>query len=157
MHCWKKKSYSSLYIHRKDWCRSWSSNTLAIWCKELTHWKRPWCWETLTAGGEGDNRGWDGWMASPMWWPWVWVGSGSWWWDREAWACCSLQGCKELDMTEWWNWTELNGKTQGRLKFPNGVEDEQIIFCKEAKNRWGIWKQYGETKRTQLWLQTWWV
>ena len=67
-----------LNIHRKNWC--WSLNTLATWCKELTHWKRPWCWERLKVGGEGDNRGWDGWMASLAQWTWVWVGSGSWWW-----------------------------------------------------------------------------
>ena len=42
--------------------------------------KRPWCWERLKAGGEGSNRGWDGWMASPTQRTWVWVGSGSWWW-----------------------------------------------------------------------------
>ena len=47
---------------------------------ELTHWKRPWCWEGLGAGGEGDDKGWDGWMASLMRWTWVWVNSGSWWW-----------------------------------------------------------------------------
>ena len=47
---------------------------------ELTHWKRPWCWEGLGAGGEGDDRGWDGWMASLTGWTWVWVNSGSWWW-----------------------------------------------------------------------------
>ena len=58
---------------------SWNSNTLATWCEELTHWKRPWCWERLKVGGEGDNRGWDGWMASPTWWTWVWTSSGSWW------------------------------------------------------------------------------
>ena len=52
---------------------------LATWCEELTHWKRPWCWERFRAGGEGDNRGWDGWMASPTWWTWVWVNSGSYW------------------------------------------------------------------------------
>ena len=46
----------------------------------MTHWKRPWCWEGLGAGGEGDNRGWDGWMVSPTRWTWVWVNSGSWWW-----------------------------------------------------------------------------
>ena len=46
----------------------WSLNTLATWCKETTHWKRPWCWERLKAGREGDNRGWDGWMASPTRW-----------------------------------------------------------------------------------------
>ena len=48
--------------------------------EELTHWKRPWCWERLGAGGEGDDRGWDGWMALPTRWKWVWVNSGSWWW-----------------------------------------------------------------------------
>ena len=53
---------------------------LATWCEELTHWKRPWCWERLRAGGEGDDRGWDGWMVSPTWWTWVWVTSRSWWW-----------------------------------------------------------------------------
>ena len=50
------------------------------WCKELTHWKRPGCWERLKAGGEGEDRGWDGWMASPIRWIWVWVSSRSWWW-----------------------------------------------------------------------------
>ena len=57
-----------------------SANTLATWCKELTHQKRPWCWERLKAGGEGDNRGWDGWMVSPTQWAWVWASSGSWCW-----------------------------------------------------------------------------
>ena len=52
----------------------------ATWCKELTHWKRPWCWGKLRAGGEGDNRGQDGCMASPTRLTWVWEGSGSWWW-----------------------------------------------------------------------------
>ena len=47
---------------------------------ELTPWKRPWCWERLKAGGEGDNRGWDGWMASLTWWTWLWGNSGSCWW-----------------------------------------------------------------------------
>ena len=46
----------------------------------LTHRERPWFWEGLGAGGEGDNRGWDGWMASPTQWAWVWENSGSWWW-----------------------------------------------------------------------------
>ena len=59
---------------------SWNSNTFATWCKELTHLKRPWFWESLRAGGEGDNRGWNGWMASPTLWTWVWVISGSWRW-----------------------------------------------------------------------------
>ena len=53
--------------------------TLATSCKELTHWKSLWCWEGLGAR-EGDDRGWDGWMASLTRWTWVWVNSGSWWW-----------------------------------------------------------------------------
>ena len=67
-------------IHWKDWCWSWNSNTLATSCEELTHWKRPWCWEGFGAGGEGDDRGWDGWMASPTRWTRIWVNSGNWWW-----------------------------------------------------------------------------
>ena len=55
-------------------------HTLATSCEELTHWKRRWCWEGLGAGGEGDDRGWDGWMALPTRWTWVWVNSQSWWW-----------------------------------------------------------------------------
>ena len=54
--------------------------TSATWCKELTPWKRLWRWERLKAGGEGDDRRWDGWTLSPTWWTWVWVNSGSWWW-----------------------------------------------------------------------------
>ena len=71
---------SALNIHWKDCCWSWRSNPLATWCKELTHCKRPWWWERLKAGGEGDDRGWDGWMASPTQCTWVWVNSRSWWW-----------------------------------------------------------------------------
>ena len=78
------KGNQSLNIHWKDWCWSWNSNTLATWCKEPTHWERPLCWERLKAGGERDDRGWDGWMASPTWWTWVWVNLGSWWWTGRA-------------------------------------------------------------------------
>ena len=58
---------------------SWNSNNLASWWEELTHLKRSWCWERFKAGGEGDDRGWDCWMASPTQWTWVWEDSGSWW------------------------------------------------------------------------------
>ena len=70
---------SVLGVHWKDWCWHWNFNTLATWCEELTHWKRPWWWERLRAG-EGNDRGWDGWVASLTQWTWVWVDSGSWWW-----------------------------------------------------------------------------
>ena len=97
-----------LGVHRKDWCWSWNSNTLAISCKELTHWKRLWCWEGLGAGGEGDNRGWDGWMASPTWWTWVWVNFGIWWWTGRPGVLwfMGLQTVRHDWVTEL-NWTEL--------------------------------------------------
>ena len=73
-----KGNQSWIFIGRNE-CWSWNSNTLATWCEELTHWKRPCCWERLKVGGEGDDRGWDGWTASPTRWTWVWINSGSWW------------------------------------------------------------------------------
>ena len=96
---------SVLGVHWKDWCWSWNSNTLATWCEELTHLKRPWCWDRLRAGGEGDDRGWDGWMASLTRWTWVWVDSGSWWWTGRPGVLWVTAG---LDTTEWLNWTEYN-------------------------------------------------
>ena len=77
-----KGDQSWVFIGRTDAEAETPSNTLATSCEELTHWKRPWCWEGLGAGGEGDDRGWDGWMASPTRWTWVWVNSG----------CCWLTG-----------------------------------------------------------------
>ena len=74
-----KGDQSWVFIGRTD-AEAENSNTLATWCEELTHWKRLWCWEGLGAGGEGDDRGQDGWMASPTWWTWVQVNSRSWWW-----------------------------------------------------------------------------
>ena len=62
------KGDQSLGVHWNDWCWSWNCNTLATSCEELTHWKRPWCWERLKAGVEGDDIGWDGWMASATRW-----------------------------------------------------------------------------------------
>ena len=90
---------SVLGVHWKDWCWSWNSNTLATSCEVLTCWKRPWCWEGLGAGGEGDNRGWDGWMASPTRWAWVWVNSGSLWWTGKPGVLWFM------DTTERLNWT----------------------------------------------------
>ena len=97
---------SVLNIHWKDWCWSCNSNTLATWCEELTHWKRLWYWERLKAGGEGDNRGWNGWMHH-----WLdghefeqvpGIGNG-----QGRLVCCSPWGCKELDITEQLNWNEF--------------------------------------------------
>ena len=101
---------SVLNIHWKGWCWSWSSNTLATWYEEPTHWKKPWCWERLRAGGERDDRGWDGWMASLTQWTWVWVNSGSWWRIGVLQSMGSPRvGCNWV--TEL-NWNEI-GQTKG--------------------------------------------
>ena len=116
----------------KDWCWSWSSNTLATWCEELTHWKRLWHWERLKVGGEGDDRGWDVWMASPTWWTWVkqalgvGVGIGD---GQGSLACCSPWGRKVGHnwVTEL-NWTELmpchcgNGTVENRMAVPQKMK-----------------------------------
>ena len=83
---------------------NWNSSTLATSCEELTHWKRLWCWEGLRAGGEGDDRGWDGWMASLTQWTWVWVNSGSWWWTGRP-GVLWFMGSQRVEQ----NWaTEVN-------------------------------------------------
>ena len=83
-------------------------HTLATWCKELTHLKRPWCWERLKVGGEGGDRGWAGWMASPTRWTWVWVSSGCWWSTGEPGVPQSMGSQKS--QTRLSNWTELSTK-----------------------------------------------
>ena len=72
-----KGNKSWIFIRRTD--AKLKLHMLATWCKDLNHWKRPWCWERLKAGREGDDRGWNSWMASPTQWTWVWASSRSWW------------------------------------------------------------------------------
>ena len=74
-----------------------------IW-KELTHLKKPWCWERVKAGGEGDNGGWDGWMASLTRWTWVWAGFRNWWWTGKPGVLQSME-LQRVRHTEWLNWT----------------------------------------------------
>ena len=102
---------SVLGVHWKDWCWSWSSSPLATWCKELTHWKRLWHWEGLRTGGEGDDRGWDGGMASLARWKWVWVNSGSWWWTGKPGVLQSM-GSQRIrhDWATELNWKGINRK-----------------------------------------------
>ena len=77
-----KGNQSWIFTGRTD-AKAETPNNLATWCEELTHLKRPWCWARLKAGGEGDDRGWDGWIASWTQWTWVWASSRSWWWTRK--------------------------------------------------------------------------
>ena len=102
----------SCWIHKNE-----NSSTLATGCKELTHWKRPWCWERLRAGGEGDDRGWDGWMASLTRWIWVWVNSGTWWWTGMP-GVLRFIGSQRVthDCVTELNWTE-----------------EENLFCNETQ------------------------
>ena len=82
------------------------AETPILWPPDAKNWllgKRPWCWERLKAGGEGDDRGWDGWMASPTGWTWVWVNSLSWWWIGRA----AVHGVTK-SQTRLNDWTELS-------------------------------------------------
>ena len=86
----------------KERCWSWN---YTCW-EELIHWKRPWCWERLRAGGEGEDRGWDGWMASLTRWTWVWVDSGSRWWTARP-GVLQFMGSQRVrhDWVTELNWT----------------------------------------------------
>ena len=118
----------NLNVHWKDWCWSWNSNTLATWCEELSHLKRPWCWERLKAGGEGDDRGWDGWIASLTQWTWVWVNSGSWWWTGRP---GMLQSMGSQRVTHDWV-TELNWTDHALYKSPK-TELHYILCIKNIR------------------------
>ena len=104
-----KGNQSWIFIGRTDA----ETETPILWPPDAKNWltrKEPWCWERLKAGGEGDDRGWDGWMASPILWTWVWVSSGS--WCRQGAWCAEVHGvtksrtqlsdCTELNWTEYY-------------------------------------------------------
>ena len=98
-----KRDQSWVFIGRTDA----ETETPILWpLDELTHLKRPWCWERLKAGREGNNKGGDGWMASPTRWTWVWAapGAGD---EQGSPVCCSPRGCKESDTTEGLIWSDL--------------------------------------------------
>ena len=108
---------------------------LATWCEELTHLKRPWCWERLRAGGEGDDRGWDGWMASPTQWTWVWVDSRSWWWTGRPGV---LQSMGSQRVGHDWA-TELNWKNKEYHEFCLGIKVYKDRLVKLGKWDKGLW------------------
>ena len=92
---------SVLNIHWKDWCWSWNSNILATWFEKLIHWKRPWCWERLKAGGEGDDRRWCGWMASLTQWTWLWANSMREWRTEEPGVLWSKITKSQTRLSNW--------------------------------------------------------
>ena len=110
------------------------SSTLATSCEELTHWKRPWCWEGLGAGGEGDDRGWDGWMASLTWWTLSLSELRELVTDREAW-CAVIHGFAK-SRTHLSDWTKLNCRLQNWEKIiATGKLSKKLIskICKLLK------------------------
>ena len=152
---WRRSALGFLW---KEWCWSWNSSTLVTSCEELTHWKRLWCWEGLGAGGQGDDRGWDGWMASLTRWTWVWVNSGSWWWTGRP-SVLWFMGSQRVghDWATELNWTEVLGRKKrvimmgerdfrkdghGRLYWEGNIltkiwmRKKQSIGRSEFKDKW---------------------
>ena len=128
-------------MHWKNWRWSWNSNTLATWCNELTHLKRPWCWERLKAGGEGDDRGWDGWMASLTQWTWVCVNSESWWWTGKPGILHSM-GLQRVGR----DWVTELTEHLNRCFWAVVLEEtlESLLDCKDIKPV--------NSKRIQSWI-----
>ena len=129
-----------LFIYLK---LSWNSSTLATSCEELTHWKGLWCWEGLGAGRKGDDRGWDGWMAPPTRWRWVWVNSGSWWWTGRA-GVLWFMGSQRVgqDWATEMNWTDyVYFHVLEPPLFENIIhEDQYKISYWNKLYLWGVWK-----------------
>ena len=125
----------------EDWCWSWNSSTLATWCEELTQWKRSWCWERLRAGGEGDDRGWDGWMASSTPWTWVWVDSGCWWCTGRP-GMLQFMGSQRIgqDWATELNWMRTYCVAQG------------TVF---KTLRWPNWEGNPKRKRRYMYRNSW--
>ena len=131
-------------------CGEWATTILKLKLQYLGHLmrradslKRPWCWERSKAGGEGDNRGWDSWMASPTQWTWVWVNSRSWWWTGRP---------GMSSQTRQRDWTELNylQEQQGEsISWKKNQVSVKTISkssgnghrkkSQEGGNQWGIW------------------
>ena len=99
-----KGNQSWIFIGRTDA----EAETPILWPPDAKNWhlKRPWCWERLKAG-EGDNKGWDGWVSSPTQWTWVWVNSGSWWWTGRPDVLQSMESQRVgHDWVTLLNWTD---------------------------------------------------
>ena len=130
----------------------WNSNTVATWCEELTHWKRPRCWERLRAGREGANRGWDSWMASLTQWTWVgWtlgVGDG-----QGGLACCGSRGRKELDTTVWLNWTRLSNFLLYKYLYKSTLNTHWRDWCWSWSSNTLVtwWEELTHWKRPWCW------
>ena len=112
-----KGNQSWIFIGRNDV----EAETPILWPPNVKNWKRPWCWERLEAGGEGEDRGWDGWMALLTQWMWVWVNSGSWCWTGRPGVLQSMRLQKiRHDWATELNWT-LSYSSQSSVMQPNTI------------------------------------
>ena len=130
----------------------------SVWCEELTHLKRPWCWERLKVGGEGDDRGWDGWMTSLTRWTWVWVSSRSWWWTGKPGV---LQSMGSQRVTYDWV-TELNWTEAVNTPFLPFLPFDYVcvfIFIHHSYYHWKYYVSYlfSPTRELASWKQEFWI
>ena len=132
--------------------------------QRVDSWNRLWCWEGLGAGGEGDDRGWDGWMASPTRWTWVWVNSGNWWWTGRLGMIHRVAKSR----TRLSDWTELNwsGKAEAKcLFFFLCTQETKFGWQKVYINPRISWKNYhkkqqhtyilSKMKQALIWKESW--
>ena len=133
-------------------------NTLATWCKELTHRKRPWCWERLKVGGEGKGRWWDGWMALPTQWTSVWVSSRSWWWTGKPGVLQSMGSQRvghdwatELNWYSYSVWSELSRSVCWRCRWLSNHHIKRTRFNKYLSHlgNWGLYKSTSSVFKRQ--------
>ena len=132
---------STLNTHWNDWCWSWSSSILVIWCEQLTHWKSLWCWERLRTEEEG-VRGWDGWMASLIQWTWKWANFKRWWGIGRP---CVLQSMGLERVRHDWA-AEQN---QHKSKPSNKILKTMILTCTFFRNSWSIRKHSSQRLQTE--------
>ena len=138
---------SVLGVHWKDWCWSWNSNPLATSCEELTHWKRPWCWERFRAGGKGTTEdemvGWHHWLDGHGfgWTPAVGDGQG-------GLVCYGSWGRKELFMTEWLYWTETETSEDERVFV---WESSQVTITSNSLKQINKKQSFTKSKLTFPW------
>ena len=146
--------YSTLLSNRL------SPKTSATWHKKLTHWKRLWCWERLKAGGEESNGGWDGWMASPTQWTWVWALSRRWWRTGKPRMLQSMQS--ERVARDWAteNSNKVQARQSGRDRTPGrgegsavGTEEWEDAFsgnCSIWSGQWGTARERRPEKTVEV-------
>ena len=149
--CGDRESWQSLGMRVQSWVfigrtdvEVETPNTLATWCKELTHLKRPLCWERLREGEEGDDRGWDGWMASPTQ-TWVWVNSGSWWCKGRP---CMLrfmgsQGVRHNWAIELNCWIIVNAREFQKNIYFCFIDYAKAFDCVDHSKLWKVLKEMG--------------